>query len=230
MSIAESITVHVGQLSGKGAVQVDLDEEVATLNLRAQTALGVGNGRLVNSSGCVLDACSTQCSTINDAKLQNGDSLTLHIKRLQIQASSKSFAAILGDGSVVAWGDARFGSFSSAVQDQLKNVQQIQTARFDGGAFAAILCDGSVVTWGDSYNGGDSSAVQDQLKNVQQIQAFGAAFAAILVDGSVVTWGGAGAGGDRSAVEAQLKNVQQIQATRRAFAAIRSDGFVLHLG
>ena len=61
-----------------------------------------------------------------------------------------------------------FGGDSSAVQDQLKGVQQIQATH---GAFAAILEDGSVVTWGDANFGGDSSAVRDQLKGVQQIQA-----------------------------------------------------------
>ena len=75
---------------------------------------------------------------------------------------------------------------SSALQDQLKNMQQIQASQ---AAFAAILSDGSVVTWGDAELGGDSSAVQDRLKNVQLIQASQAAFAAILSDGSVVTWG-----------------------------------------
>ena len=34
----------------------------------------------------------------------------------QIQASDCAFAAILGDGSVVTWGSARFGGDSSAVQ------------------------------------------------------------------------------------------------------------------
>ena len=50
--------------------------------------------------------------------------------------TGSAFAAILGDGSVVAWGDAEAGGDSSAVRDQLQNVQQIQAARF---AFAAIL-------------------------------------------------------------------------------------------
>ena len=100
------------------------------------------------------------------------------------------------------------GGDSSAVQDQLKGVQQIQAT---DGAFAAILEDGSVVTWGDADCGGDSSAVQDQLKGVQQIQATSEAFAAILEDGSVVTWGNADCGGDSSAVRDQLKGVQQIQ-------------------
>ena len=84
--------------------------------------------------------------------------------------SMPPFAAILGDGSVVTWGIAGAGGGSSAVQDQLKGVQQIQAT---SSAFAAILADGSVVTWGDADFGGDSSAVRDQLKGVQQIQATG---------------------------------------------------------
>ena len=66
----------------------------------------------------------------------------------------QSFSSILQDGSVVTWGDADFGGDSSAVQDQLKGVQQIQA---NSGALAAILEDGSVVTWGDADFGGDSS-------------------------------------------------------------------------
>ena len=63
----------------------------------------------------------------------------------QIQATIRAFAAILADGSVVAWGAPDYGGDSSVVQDQLKDVQQIQaTIR----AFAAILADGSVVAWG----------------------------------------------------------------------------------
>ena len=58
--------------------------------------------------------------------------------------------------SLPSWGVAWLGGDSSAVQDQLKNVQQIQ-ASF--GAFAAILGDRSVVTWGHAVHGGDSSAV-----------------------------------------------------------------------
>ena len=86
----------------------------------------------------------------------------------------------------VTWGSKFWGGDSSAVQDQLKGVQQIQGAAF--GAFAAIREDGSVVTWGHSDLGGDSSAVQDRLRNVQQIQAKPGAFAAIREDGSVVCY------------------------------------------
>ncbi|OLP90809.1 hypothetical protein AK812_SmicGene27585 [Symbiodinium microadriaticum] len=219
-----SITVDVGLLSGKTAtVKAGLDEEVGALQRRAQIALGVGRGRLVDSSGSVLDASAP----IKHAKLENGDVLMLQIHRNQVQACHQAFAAILGDGSVVTWGRPDCGGDSSSVQDQLKNVQQIQaTAR----AFAAILGDGSVVTWGGVDCGGDSSSVQDQLKNVQQIQATARAFAAILGDGSVVSWGGVDCGGDSSSVQDQLKNVQQIQATARAFAAILGDGSIVSWG
>ena len=61
----------------------------------------------------------------------------------------------------MTWGSADHGGDSSAVQDQLQNVQQIQASH---DAFAAILADGSVVTWGDVDSGGDCSAVQDQLR------------------------------------------------------------------
>ena len=45
-------------------------------------------------------------------------------------------------GSVVTWDNAEFGADSSAMQTQLKNVQQIQAS---DGAFAAILdAEGSV--------------------------------------------------------------------------------------
>ena len=50
----------------------------------------------------------------------------------EIQASGHAFAAVLSDGSVVTWGDADFGGDSSQVQEQLKDVQQIQSSRRSG--------------------------------------------------------------------------------------------------
>ena len=108
------------------------------------------------------------------------------------------------DQSLYTWGDPEHGG-NSSVQDQLRNVQQVQGSL---GAFAAILGDGSVVTWGKADCGGDCSAVQGQLKDVRQIHATECAFAAILGDRSVVTWGKADCGGDSSSVQDRLKNVQ----------------------
>ena len=229
-----SVTVEVRLLSGKTAsVNAGLDEQVELLKRRAQIALQVGKGRLVDSSGAVLDARVS----IEAACVKDGDSLTFHISKAQVFATRRGFIALLGDGSVVAWGRV---AWDSVVQDQLQNVQQIQSCGnelapgFCGSAFAAILGDGSVMTWGPADYGGDSRAVQEQLKNVQQIQSspgyFEGAFAAIRGDGSVVTWGSARGGGDSSAVQHQLKNVQQIQASRSAFAALLGDGSVVTWG
>ena len=96
----------------------------------------------MNASGAVLD----RGLLIEQTGLQNGDSLTLHIRPLQLQASAYAFAAVLGDGSVMTWADSGYGGDSSDVQSQLKNGQQIQASRC-GSAFAAILSDRSVVTW-----------------------------------------------------------------------------------
>ena len=198
------VNVSVGLLSGRTTtLEARIDENVDTFKIRAQKALGVGFGLLVDKTGSILDeSLSIMC-----AKVQNGDSLTLQVRSVQACASSRAFATILGDGYVASCGklDADESSVERHGTCFKDPVQHIRASDF---AFAAILGDGSVVTWGDAGHGGDSSAVQDQLKNVQKIQATGFAFAAVLGDGSVVTWGAAGCGGDSSAVQHQLQNVQ----------------------
>ena len=53
------IHVQVGLLSGRAAtVEADLDEEVGSLKRRAEKALGVGRGRLMDSSGSILETCT----------------------------------------------------------------------------------------------------------------------------------------------------------------------------
>ena len=137
-----SVSVEVGLLSGKKAtVNAAKNEKVETLMLRARTELRAGKGRLVDTSGRVLDACTS----IEDSMLLTGDVLTLHVGRVQMQAGHAAFTAILGDGSAVTWGYDDHSGGSSAVQDQLKNVQQVQAS---GKAFAAILGDGSVCDLG----------------------------------------------------------------------------------
>ncbi|OLQ01444.1 E3 ubiquitin-protein ligase HERC2 [Symbiodinium microadriaticum] len=229
LRVIMSISVDVHLMSGKSAsLEVEADVSVESFKQRAQSALGVGRGRLLKSSGEELGRAQTTA----EAKLMSGDVLTLHVNQVQLKASGQghifaAFAALLGDGSVVTWGNACYGSNSEDVQEQLKNVQQIQAS---GQAFAAILRDGSVVTWGHAGFGGDSSAVQDQLRDVQQIQASEGAFAAILGDGSVVTWGDSDCGGDSSVAKDQLRDVQQIQTSSQAFAAILGDGSVVTWG
>ena len=58
----------------------------------------------------------------------------------KIEETFSAFTAFLDNGSVVTWGDTAEGSDSRAVQDQLKDVQQIQASC---GALAAVLGNGS---------------------------------------------------------------------------------------
>ena len=153
------------------------------LKILARKSLRKGFLRLVTAAGHVV----TPAESLADAGIQDGDHLTVVPQEAQLAATEGAFALwCCGGDRVITWGDAIDGGDSSAVTDQLRNVQQIEAG---GSAFAAILADGSVVTWGNP-RGGDSSAVQDQMKSVQQVKGTRhGAFAAILADGSVVTWG-----------------------------------------
>eukprot|EP00435_Cladocopium_sp_Y103_P046371 s1557_g13.t1 len=204
--------------------------KVRDLKLLAQRSLGRGFLKLISVDGHVLTNLD---DSLQAAGVKDGEHLTAVAQQPKVAASGRAFALwCVGGNQVVTWGKEDQGGDSSTVQDQLRNVQQIQATHF---AFAAILADGSVVTWGDPRRGGDCLAVQDQLRNVQQIQATGGAFAAILADGSVVTWGDPDYIGDCSAVQDQLVNVQHIQAAcgglrLGGFAAILADGSVVTWG
>ncbi|CAE7439841.1 PHYLLO [Symbiodinium sp. CCMP2592] len=141
-----------------------------------------------------------------------------------------AFAAILVDGTVVAWGDEEFGGDCREVQAQLTNVQHLQS---NGHAYAAIRRDGSVVTWGDPDFGGDSSYVQDSLKDIRQIQATcgnrSGGFAAIRADGCGVIWGGRFYSG-RPELEEGAPGDYEIQATMGDFCAQRPDGVLVTWG
>jgi hypothetical protein len=79
----------------------------------------------------------------------------------EIFSTSRAFAALKADGSVVTWGSGSSGGDSSAVARDLSGgvTEIFSTAT----AFAALKEDGSVVTWGSGTAGGDSISVADQL-------------------------------------------------------------------
>ena len=127
----------------------------------------------------------------------------------------------------------RSAANNSAVQGQLKDVQQIQASC---GTFAAFHDDRSVVAWGDPDCGGDSEGCAGSAEGCAADPSVSCFFRshdavpAILGDGSVVTWGDADSGCDSNAVQGQLKDVQQIQASYGAVAAILDDGSVVTWG
>ena len=88
-----SLLVEVGLMSGKTvALEASLHETVAFLRWRAATALGVGMGRLSDSSGSVLDVSMS----ITHTNAQDGESLLLQIKRAKVQASLRRIRRVLG--------------------------------------------------------------------------------------------------------------------------------------
>ena len=118
---------------------------VQDVRTKAQRAFGKKYLRLITAKNRVLVDFE---QTLEEAEIEDGECLTALVLQPQLAATDSAFALWChGDSAIVTWGDANFGGDSSAVQDQLKGVQQIQATNW---AFAAILEDGSVVTWGDA--------------------------------------------------------------------------------
>ena len=220
------LRINVSFPSGSGeTLLLPEHSKVGDLKLLAQKTFGKGFLKLITAEG---DALINPEDSLQAAGIQEEECLTAVAQQANVSATVAAFAVFCcGGNQMVTWGSPDQGGDCSAVQDQLKNVVQVQAT---DGAFAAILADGSVIAWGNPNYGGDCSAVQDQLRNVQQIQSTrSGGFAAILADGSVVAWGHQGWCGDCSAGK-RLGNVQQIQATNMAFAAILADGSVIAWG
>ncbi|MFM5535667.1 Ig-like domain-containing protein [Aeromonas veronii] len=104
---------------------------------------------------------------------------------------------ITNTGSLVAWGDPKFGGDISDIEQQLTNVQSVHTS---GNAYAALKHDGSVVTWGahlslnphaPSLNSdiGDSSHLN--LTHIKSLWANSLVNTALATrkSGDLVSWG-----------------------------------------
>ena len=145
-----------------------------------------------------------------------------------VYSTTYAFAALKNDGSVAAWGDARYGGDSSA-EDLDADVVEVYSNNY---AFTALKSDGSVVAWGSSRYGGDNSKVAGNLGGgVKKVFSTDYAFAALKTNGSVVVWGHDSYGGNSSKVSRSLRSgVVNIFSTRRAFAAVKTDGSVVVWG
>ncbi|OLP99508.1 Thioredoxin reductase [Symbiodinium microadriaticum] len=148
----------------------------------------------------------------------------------QIYSTDGAFAALVADGSVVAWGDALSGGDVNVPQPVNEQLHDVQSIVASAAAFAALRADHTVVTWGCPELGGDSSAVKEQLRDVTQVCATAMSFAALRADGSVVTWGNSHFGGSCRAVQGQLRDVQHLGASANAFVALLADGSLVAWG
>ena len=151
------LQVQIALPSGRNEV-VSLPEssKMKDVKILAQKSFGQGFLRLI-SDGHVLNPEESL-----QAALKGRDHISAVALQARIQSTGVGAFALLciGGDRVVTWGRQKGGCDSSAVQDQLRGVQQVQVTQ---NAFAAILADGSVVTWGRAGSGGDSSSVQDQF-------------------------------------------------------------------
>ena len=142
-------------------------------------------------------------------------------------SNEEAIAALKADGSVVTWGDSKYGGNSIEVQAQLAaDVQHIYSVEK---AFSALKADSSVIAWGN--NGDQANAVLEPLSKLQEdgeVQAIACAkyaTAALKADGSVATWGYKKWGGDCSNVQDQLVDVRSIYSIPGTFAAFKAQKF-----
>jgi len=84
-----------------------------------------------------------------------GDSSIVQSQLVNVKiifSTNDSFAALLDNGTVVAWGDEDFGGkIPDEIQIQLVNVKMIASTAT---AFAALLGNGTIVAWGNEAYGG----------------------------------------------------------------------------
>jgi hypothetical protein len=129
--------------------------------------------------------------------------------------------ALLPDGSVIAWGENRYGECD--VPSNLTGVIGIAAGIYHS---LALRANGTVVAWGNDDFG--QSTVPQGLSNVIEIAAGLDHSLALLADGTVVAWGDDSDG--QSTVPQGLANVEGIAAGYAHSLALLADGTVVAWG
>ena len=156
---------------------------------------------------------------------------------IDISATGSAFAALMADGTVVAWGNKSSGGDASKVKDKLTDIIKVVGNEY---AFAALKENGSVVTWGQERYGGDGQLwsrvggrkikdINPELQDVKDIIPSFIGFAALKKDGSVVAWG-AGEYLDTAPLRNQLTQVKEVVGNGHAFAALKEDETIFAWG
>ena len=104
-----------------------------------------------------------------------------------IFSTHETFAALLENGTVVAWGDSNC-KIPDEIQEQLKKVKVLFSNEI---AFSALLDNGTVFAWGvEEYGGKIPVEIQRQLvKTVKMIFPQEQRFTALCNNGAIITWG-----------------------------------------
>ena len=144
---------------------------------------------------------------------------------IAIYNTDDAFAALKLDGSVVTWGDKKYGGDSRKVHDQLTSGVKSIVANRD--AFAAMKEDGTVISWGVGLGGGDASEIPSELYyDISNLIANNYGFAALTKTKSVVLWG------TDNEITKELKSdlksgVKKLISNKTAFAALKDNGSVV---
>jgi alpha-tubulin suppressor-like RCC1 family protein len=207
-----SITFQAGSSTAQLALSALADGalidpgETIIARIDASTLYGITPGQQMATATITAEGVAV---SVKEGSSGSGD-------RLNVRA----FAAIKRDGSVVAWGDSRYGGMAPS---GLTGVAQVYS---NGTIFAALRFDGTVVDWGNKSEFYDVS-LPTGLAGVTQIFSTSYAFAALKSNGSVITWGASYWGGR---APSDLTDVKSIYSTSYAFAALKNDGSVVSWG
>lgn len=146
---------------------------------------------------------------------------------LRVTSTLGAFAALLSDGSVVAWGSSQHGAegLPEYVTSPPTHARVVSIAS-NHKAFAALHADGTASSWGPASHRGEGSPTTASI--IVQITAAEQAFAALHADGSVSAWGNSAYGGSGlpATVTTPTSAVVLIVPARFAFCALHADGSV----
>ena len=120
------INVQVALLNGHAYEVRSLlpSSSVRDLRMAAQRAFGQKHIRLITGERRVL---VNFWQTLEEAQIKDGECLAVLVLQPQLAATSGAFALWChGDSTITTGGGAEFGGDSSAVQDQLRSLQQVQ--------------------------------------------------------------------------------------------------------
>ncbi len=138
----------------------------------------------------------------------------------EIVGTDKAYAALKTDGSVVVWGDPKYGGVLNEPLNDVKSI--IANDR----SFVALKNDGSVFAWGDAQYGG---ILNTPLNHVKSVVANDSSYAALKNDGSVFVWGNQEKGGNNNSGY-DLADIKDIFSNGNAFSAIKNDNSVISWG
>ncbi len=115
---------------------------------------------------------------------------------------SHSLAILADDGTVVGWGDNRYGQIDIPEEYQDQGFVQVAAGMFHS---LGILADGTVVAWGMNEDGQTDVPEEYRDQRFIQVAAGGSHSLGILADGTVVAWG------DNRLGQTNIPNVYQDQ-------------------